>query len=280
MPRVSLQEMLSAGVHFGHQTRYWNPDMEPYLFGERNRIHIINLEVTQRKLEEMALQIRRLASEGKTILLVGTKRAARDIVREKAKECDMPYVVQRWLGGTLTNFHTVRNSISRLQDIRRMEEESLPARISKKEALQLTREKAKLTRSLGGIEAMERLPDALFVIDVGHEAIAVREARKLGIPVIAVVDSNGSLEGIDTIIPGNDDAIRSIRLYMDVVCEAILEGRKEAQNSPRTAIPPVAAAPQEESQETPEKAPEEAEKEPEAAAGQDEDTDASEETQP
>ncbi len=229
MPCATLREMLEAGVHFGHQTRYWNPSMAPYIFGERNKIHIINLEITQRMLDEAAEQVRQWAAEGKTILIVGTKRAAQDIVKSKAEECGMPYVSQRWLGGTLTNFHTVRNSIKRLQDLKRMEGENLMARISKKEALRLTREKLKLERSLGGIEDMERLPDALFVIDVRYENIAVREARRLNIPVVAVVDSNSSIEGIDRIIPGNDDAIRSIRLYMDVISNAIQEGSKQAE---------------------------------------------------
>ena len=239
MPRASLREMLEAGVHFGHQTRYWNPGMAPYIFGERNKIHIINLELTQQLLDEAADTVRALAAEGRQILIVGTKRAAQDLVRTKARECGMPFVAQRWLGGTLTNFHTVRNSLKRLQDLKRMEEENLLARISKKEALQLTREKFKLERSLGGIEHMERLPDALFVIDVRHEGIAVREARRLGIPVIAVVDSNSSIDGVDAIIPGNDDAIRSIQLYLNVICEAIKEGAAEAAASASAA----AAAP-------------------------------------
>ena len=239
MPRASLREMLEAGVHFGHQTRYWNPGMAPYIFGERNKIHIINLELTQQLLDEAADTVRALAAEGRQILIVGTKRAAQELVRTKARECGMPFVAQRWLGGTLTNFHTVRNSLKRLQDLKRMEEENLLARISKKEALQLTREKFKLERSLGGIEHMERLPDALFVIDVRHEGIAVREARRLGIPVIAVVDSNSSIDGVDAIIPGNDDAIRSIQLYLNVICEAIKEGAAEAAASASTA----AAAP-------------------------------------
>ena len=229
MPCATLREMLEAGVHFGHQTRYWNPGMAPYIFGERNKIHIINLEITQRLLDEAAQQVRQWAAEGKTILIVGTKRAAQDIVKAKAEECGAPYVSQRWLGGTLTNFHTVRNSLKRLQDLKRMEAENLMARVSKKEALRLTREKLKLERSLGGIESMERLPDALFVIDVRYESIAVREARRLGIPVVAVVDSNSSVEGIDRIIPGNDDAIRSVRLYMNVICAAIQEGREQAK---------------------------------------------------
>ena len=229
MPCATLREMLEAGVHFGHQTRYWNPSMAPYIFGERNKIHIINLEITQRMLDEAAEQVRQWAAEGKTILIVGTKRAAQDIVKAKSEECGVPYVSQRWLGGTLTNFHTVRNSLKRLQDLKRMEGENLMARISKKEALRLTREKLKLERSLGGIEEMERLPDALFVIDVRYENIAVREARRLNIPVVAIVDSNSSVEGIDRIIPGNDDAIRSIQLYMDVISDAIEAGRKQAE---------------------------------------------------
>lgn len=242
MPRASLREMLEAGVHFGHQTRYWNPSMAPYIFGERNKIHIINLERTQQLLDEAADAARALAAEGKQILIVGTKRAAQDLVRAKARECGMPFVAQRWLGGTLTNFHTVRNSLKRLQDLKRMEEENLLARISKKEALQLTREKLKLERSLGGIEHMERLPDALFVIDVRHESIAVREARRLEIPVIAVVDSNSSVDGVDAVIPGNDDAIRSIQLYLNVICAAIREGAEEAAAAGAAAVVPVRRA--------------------------------------
>lgn len=282
MPCATLREMLEAGVHFGHQTRYWNPSMAPYIFGERNKIHIINLEITQRMLDEAAEQVRQWAAEGKTILIVGTKRAAQDIVKSKAEECGMPYVSQRWLGGTLTNFHTVRNSIKRLQDLKRMEGENLMARISKKEALRLTREKLKLERSLGGIEEMERLPDALFVIDVRYENIAVREARRLDIPVVAVVDSNSSIEGIDRIIPGNDDAIRSIRLYMDVISNAIQEGSKQAEEegvaveAPAPREPAVKrkgrrtklrVEPKEDSQ--PEEAADEVAPEPEAAAVED-----------
>ncbi len=228
MPRATLREMLEAGVHFGHQTRYWNPAMAPYIFGERNKIHILNLEITQRLLDEAAGAARQFAAEGKTILIVGTKRSAQDIVRAKAQECDIPYVTHRWLGGTLTNFHTVRNSVKRLQDLRRMESEGLRKRLSKKEALRLDREQMKLNRSLGGIEHMERLPDALFVIDVRYENIAVREAQRLNIPVIAVVDSNSSTDGVDYVIPGNDDAIRSVQLYMNVICDAIMEGRQQA----------------------------------------------------
>ena len=235
MPCATLREMLEAGVHFGHQTRYWNPGMAPYIFGARNKIHIINLEITQRLLDEAVAQVRQWAAEGKTILVVGTKRAAQDIIKAKATECGMPYVSQRWLGGTLTNFHTVRNSLKRLQDLKRMEGENLLARVSKKEALRLTREKIKLERSLGGIENMERLPDALFVIDVRHEGTAVREAQRLGIPIIAVVDSNSSIKGIDLIIPGNDDAIRSIQLYMDIISAAIQEGCQQAEKSGLTA---------------------------------------------
>ena len=282
MPCATLREMLEAGVHFGHQTRYWNPSMAPYIFGERNKIHIINLEITQRMLDEAAEQVRQWAAEGKTILIVGTKRAAQDIIKSKAEACGMPYVSQRWLGGTLTNFHTVRNSIKRLQDIKRMEGENLMARISKKEALRLTREKLKLERSLGGIEHMERLPDALFVIDVRYENIAVREARRLDIPVVAVVDSNSSIEGIERIIPGNDDAIRSIRLYMDVISNAIQEGKKQAEEEGVVVEAPASREPsvkrkgrraklRVESKEgpQPEEAADEAPSEPEAAAVED-----------
>jgi len=229
MADVSMRDMLEAGVHFGHQTRFWNPKMLPYIFGERNKIHIVNLEKTLPLYDEAMNFLGRMAANQGTILFVGTKRAAQEIVREEATRCGMPYVNRRWLGGMLTNFRTVRQSIKRLKDLEAMHEDRSFERLSKKEALGLTRELAKLERSLGGIKDMEGLPDVLFVIDVGYEKIAVREAVKLGIPVVGVVDTNNSPDGVDYIIPGNDDAIRAIGLYVRGAAEAIIEGRRAAQ---------------------------------------------------
>ncbi len=226
MADVSMRQMLEAGVHFGHQTRYWNPRMAPYIYGERGKIHIINLEQTLPLYREALNYLGGLAAKGGRILFVGTKRAARETIREQAERCGMPYVNYRWLGGMLTNFKTVKQSIKRLKDLEAMEQDGSLDRLSKKEALMLRREKEKLERSLGGIKDMETLPDALFVIDVGHEKIAVSEAQKLGIPVVAVVDTNNSPDGIDYVIPGNDDAIRAIRLYVTGVADAILEARQ------------------------------------------------------
>ncbi|ROR32214.1 30S ribosomal protein S2 [Inmirania thermothiophila] len=225
MPSVSMRQMLEAGVHFGHQTRYWNPKMEPYIFGARNRIHIINLEKTLPLFEEAMGFISRIAADRGTVLFVGTKRAAQDIVREQAERCGMPYVNYRWLGGMLTNYRTIRRSIQRLKELEAMEQEGGFERFSKKEVLRLRREMAKLERALGGIKDMDGLPDALFVIDVGHEDIAVKEANKLRIPVVGVVDTNNSPEGVDYPIPGNDDAMRAIRLYCSAAADAVLEGR-------------------------------------------------------
>lgn len=226
MTNVSMRDMLEAGVHFGHQSRFWDPKMAPYLFGQRNKIHIINLEKTLPLFNEAINFISRMASQKKTILFVGTKRAAEDIVREEAIRCGMPFVNRRWLGGLLTNFKTVRQSINRLKELEAMEEDGSMYKLSKKHQLILRRELEKLDRTLSGIKDMGGLPDALFVIDVGYEYIAVNEARKLGIPVVGIVDSNNSPDGIDYIIPGNDDAIRSIRLYTSAVADAILEGRQ------------------------------------------------------
>ncbi len=225
MPELSMREMLEAGVHFGHQTRYWHPKMAPYIFGERNKIHIINLEQTLPLMQEALNFVSSLAARRGTILFVGTKRAAQEAIAEQATRCGMPYVNRRWLGGMLTNYKTVKQSIKRLKELEAMKEEGVFDRMSKKEALRHQRELDKLNASLGGIKDMPGLPDALFVIDVGHEKIAVSEANKLGIPVVAVVDTNCSPDGVDYVIPGNDDAIRSIRLYTRLVADAVLEGR-------------------------------------------------------
>jgi small subunit ribosomal protein S2 len=223
-----MRQMLEAGVHFGHQTRYWNPKMAPYIFGHRNKIHIINLEKTLELYLGALKFARQLASNRGTILFVGTKRQAREIVREEALRCQMPFVDHRWLGGMLTNFKTVKQSIKRLKEMETMQQDGSLERISKKEALGLTRELAKLQRSLGGIKELGALPDALFVIDVGYQKGAVQEANKLGVPVIGVVDTNHSPEGIDYVIPGNDDSSRAIRLYARGLADAVLEGRSQS----------------------------------------------------
>ncbi len=232
MASVTMRQMLEAGVHFGHQTRFWNPKMGPYLFGERNRIHIINLEKTLPLYNEAAAFVKSVASDGGRVLFVGTKRSARDAVREEAARAGMPYVNQRWLGGMLTNFKTIRQSIKRLQEIEELRDSGALDRRGKKEAQGLRRELDKLERSLGGIKDMPGLPDVLFVIDVGHEQIALSEARKLGIPVVAVVDSNCSPEGVDYMIPGNDDAMKAIRLYAAGIADAVLEGRASVPEVP------------------------------------------------
>lgn len=229
MSNVSMREMLEAGVHFGHQTRYWNPKMAPYIFGERNKIHIINLEKTLPLYNEAINFLGRMAANRGTILFVGTKRAAGDTIHEEATRCEMPYVDRRWLGGMLTNFRTVKESIKRLEDLETMTEDGTLSRLSKKEGLSLQRELGKLEHSLGGIKKMPGLPDVLFILDVGYEKIAVREAVKLGIPVVGVVDTNNSPDGVDYIIPGNDDAIRSIQLYVRGASDTIIEGREAAQ---------------------------------------------------
>jgi len=221
--------MLEAGVHFGHQTRYWNPKMSPFIFGHRNKIHIVNLEKTLPLYKDAMNFVGKLASNGGKILFVGTKRSARETIREEAERCNMPYVNHRWLGGMLTNFKTIKQSIKRLKDLEAMAEDgSMDTRFNKKEALGLRREMEKLSRSLGGIKDMNGLPDALFVIDVGHEKIAIAEANKLGIPVIGVVDTNNEPDGVDYVIPGNDDAIRAIQLYVMGASAAVLEGRATA----------------------------------------------------
>ena len=225
MPNITMRQMLEAGVHFGHQTRYWNPKMEPYIFGARGKIHIINLERTLPMLKESLDFVSRMAAKRGTILFVGTKRAAGQAVAEEAARCGMPYVSHRWLGGMLTNFRTIRGSINRLKELEAMETDGSFDKLVKKEVLELTRERDRLEQSLGGIKDMNSLPDAMFVIDIGHEDIAVAEARKLGIPVVAVVDTNHNPELVDYVIPGNDDAIRSVRLYAQLAADAVLEGK-------------------------------------------------------
>ncbi|MDR0587513.1 MAG: 30S ribosomal protein S2 [Burkholderiales bacterium] len=227
---VSMRQMLEAGVHFGHQTRFWNPKMAEYIFGHRNKIHIINLEKTIVKYEEAMQYLRRMVANRGTVLIVGTKRQARDIIREEAARCGMPYVDHRWLGGMLTNFKTVKQSIKRLKDLEQMETDGTFEKLSKREALTMTRELEKMRESLGGIKDMERLPDVIFVIDVGYHKIAVTEAQKLGIPLVAVVDTNHSPIGIDYVIPGNDDSGRATRLYARGVADAVLEGKNDAQS--------------------------------------------------
>ena len=222
---VTMREMLECGVHFGHQTRFWNPKMAPFIFGHRNKIHIINLETTLALYQDALKFVRQLSSNKGTILFVGTKRQARDIVREEAVRAGAPYVDYRWLGGMLTNYKTVKGSIKRLKDMEAMAQDGSLEKMSKKEGLQIQREMEKLERSLGGIKDMSGLPDALFVIDVGYQKGAIAEAKKLGIPVIGVVDTNHSPEGVDYVIPGNDDASRAIRLYARGIADAILEGR-------------------------------------------------------
>jgi len=219
--------MLEAGVHFGHQTRFWNPKMAPYIFGARSKIHIVNLEKTLAKYNEAMAFVRRLSANKGTILFVGTKRQAREIMAEEASRCASPYVDQRWLGGMLTNFKTIKQSIKRLKEMEAMCEDGSLDRLGKKEALMLTRELDKMHKSIGGIKEMGGLPDALFVIDVGYHKIAITEANKLGIPIVAVVDTNHSPEGVDYVIPGNDDSSRAIRLYARGVADAVLEGRSQ-----------------------------------------------------
>jgi len=232
---VTMRQMLEAGVHFGHQTRYWNPKMAPYIFGHRNKIHIINLERTLDMYQEALKFARRLAANRGNLLFVGTKRQAREIVREEALRCQMPFVDHRWLGGMLTNFKTVKGSIKRLKEMEAMALDGSFERIAKKEALGLQREMQKLQRSLGGIKELGSLPDALFIIDVGYQKGAVQEANKLGVPVIGVVDTNHTPEGIDYVVPGNDDSSRAIRLYARGMADAVLEGRNQALEDTVTA---------------------------------------------
>jgi small subunit ribosomal protein S2 len=224
---VSMREMLEAGVHFGHQTRFWNPKMAPYIYGHRNKIHIINLEKTLPKFEEAMKFVRQLSSKRGTILMVGTKRQAREVVALEAQRAGMPFVDQRWLGGMLTNFKTVKGSLKKLKDMQSVKDSGAEMRI-KKEALMFDRELAKLEKDIGGIQDMSALPDALFVIDVGFHKIAVAEAKKLGIPVIGVVDTNHSPDGVDYVIPGNDDSAKAVALYARAVADAVLEGKANA----------------------------------------------------
>jgi small subunit ribosomal protein S2 len=225
MADVSMRQMLEAGVHFGHQTRYWNPKMAPYIFGERNKIHIINLEKSLPLAREACAFIKGTVADGGKVLFVGTKRAARESIRTHAIRSGMPFVSYRWLGGMLTNYKTIRNSVKRLMTLEKMADEGGLEGLTKKEVLGLSREQEKLERSLGGIKEMTGLPDALFIVDVDHEDIAVREARKLGIPVVAIVDSNCSPDSVDYVIPGNDDAMRAIELYAAMVADAVLDGK-------------------------------------------------------
>ncbi|MEM9601815.1 MAG: 30S ribosomal protein S2 [Pseudomonadota bacterium] len=225
MARVSMRQMLEAGVHFGHQTRHWCPKMAPYLYGERNKIHIFNLEHSVPAFEDALNFMGKLSAKGGRILFVGTKRSAREAIASAASACNMPYVDKRWLGGMMTNFRTVKQSVRRLKEIDQQIEDGVEQRLNKKEFLDLTRERNKLETSLGGIKEMERLPDALFVIDIEHEKIAIAEARKLGIPVIAVVDSNCNPAPVDYVIPGNDDSVRAIKLFTSAAAEAIQEAK-------------------------------------------------------
>ncbi|MDR0634893.1 MAG: 30S ribosomal protein S2 [Azoarcus sp.] len=226
---VTMRQMLEAGVHFGHQTRFWNPKMAPYIFGHRNKIHIVNLEKTLVKYNEAMDFVRKLVSNRGTILFVSTKRQAREILAEEARRASMPYVDERWLGGMLTNFKTVKQSIKRLKELEALVADGSVETLSKREALMTRRELEKLHKSIGGIKDMGGLPDALFVIDVGYHKIAITEAQKLGIPVVAVVDTNHSPDGVDYVIPGNDDSSRAIRLYARGVADAVLQGRSQAR---------------------------------------------------
>ena len=232
---VSMREMLEAGVHFGHQTRFWNPKMAPFIFGHRNKIHIINLEKSLPMFQDALKFVKTLSANRGTILMVGTKRQARDTVASEAKRAGVPYVDQRWLGGMLTNFKTVKTSIKRLKDMKAQQEAGLEA-MSKKEQLMFAREMEKLEKDIGGIQDMTTLPDAIFVIDVGFHKIAVSEAKKLGIPLVGVVDSNHSPEGIDYVIPGNDDSSKAVTLYARGIADAIIEGRANAQNDVVKAV--------------------------------------------
>ena len=226
MSNVTMREMLEAGVHFGHQTRFWNPKMAPFIFGERNKIHIINLEQTMPMCRDAVNYLGKVASKKGKVMFVGTKRAASDSIKEEAQRCGMPFVNHRWLGGMLTNFRTVRASIKRLKELQDMAASNSYEKISKKEILNLSREQEKLDKTLGGIKEMGGLPDVLFVVDVGYEKIAVQEAAKLGIPVVGIVDTNNSPDNIEYIVPGNDDSMRAIKLYTRMVADAVLDGKQ------------------------------------------------------
>lgn len=227
MAQVSMRDLLKAGVHFGHQTRYWNPKMGKYIFGARNKIHIINLEHTVPALNDALKLVESMAARNNKVLFVGTKRAAGKIMKEQAERSSMPFVAHRWLGGMLTNYKTILQSIKRLRDLEAQQNDGTFEQLTKKESLMRTREMEKLERSIGGIKEMGGLPDVLFVIDVDHERIAVQEANKLGIPVIGVVDTNSNPDGIDYVIPGNDDAIRAIQIYASAIADAVLEGKQQ-----------------------------------------------------
>ncbi len=252
MSKVSMRQMLEAGVHFGHQTRYWCPQMAPYIYGERNKIHIFNLESTVPAMDDAMNFLGSLAAKNGRVLFVGTKRAARDAVKDAATACNMPFVNRRWPGGMMTNFKTVKQSVKRMLELEDMFASGGEEKLNKKEALTLRRELEKLEKSLGGVKAMDRLPDALFVIDTGYEKIAIAEARKLGIPIVAVVDSNNSPQQVDYVIPGNDDAVRAIQLYVDAAAESIQAGKTsgaisgskeyvEVKETPAEATPEAAA---------------------------------------
>ena len=232
MTQVSMRDLLQAGAHFGHQTRFWNPKMDQYIFGARNKIHIINLEHTVPAFNDALGFIQRLVENKNQIMFVGTKRAAGKIIQEQAVRCGMPYVSHRWLGGMLTNYKTIRSSIKRLRDLETQEQDGTFDKLTKKEALMRSRSKDKLDRSIGGIKDMGGLPDALFVVDVDHERIAITEANKLGIPVIGIVDTNSNPDGVDYIIPGNDDAIRAIKLYVTAVADAVMAGKGAGSEAP------------------------------------------------
>lgn len=274
MASVSMRDLLEAGAHFGHQTKYWNPKMGNYIFGPRNNIHIINLEETVSRLEEARQYIRDVVSKRNKVLFVGTKRNAGKVIREHAERCGMPYVDKRWLGGMLTNYKTIRQSIRRLRELETQRTDGTLDKLTKKEALARERDLEKLNRSLGGIKDMGGLPDLLFVVDVDHERIAVTEANKLGIPVVGIVDTNSDPDGVDYVIPGNDDAIRSIRLFVESIAEAVIEGKAELQGDVRVdefveveEASPEASEPAEQAADEPEKAePEKAEATPEPAS--------------
>ena len=228
MTQVSMRDLLQAGAHFGHQTRFWNPKMDQYIFGARNKIHIINLEHTVPAFNDALNTVKRLAENKNQVMFVGTKRAAGKIIEEQARRCGMPFVSHRWLGGMLTNYKTIRSSVKRLRELEEQERDGTFAKLTKKEALMRSRMKEKLERSIGGIKEMSGLPDVLFVVDVDHERIAVTEANKLGIPVIGIVDTNSDPDGVDYVIPGNDDAIRAIKLYVAAVADAVIAGKTQA----------------------------------------------------
>ncbi|MBE0482004.1 MAG: 30S ribosomal protein S2 [Bacterioplanes sp.] len=242
MAQVSMRDLLKAGVHFGHQTRYWNPKMGKYIFGARNKIHIINLEHTVPALNDALKLVEAMAAKNNKVMFVGTKRAAGKIMKEQAERAGMPFVAHRWLGGMLTNYKTIRQSIRRLRDLEGQQTDGTFEQLTKKEALMRTREMEKLERSIGGIKEMGGLPDLLFVIDVDHERIAIQEANKLGIPVIGVVDTNSNPDGVDYVIPGNDDAIRAIQIYASAIADAVLEGKQQNGATPSEFVEVAEAA--------------------------------------